>query len=94
MFHFTYRHTLRERLSGDFNLQLVMLKNELVTTCQTIALSLDVWTSKNYLPILGVIGHWFTEEFEYREKALEFKDLHGPHSGENLVQLFKLCSLN
>ena len=54
-------------------------------TCQTIALSLDVWTSKNHIPILGVIDHWLTEEFEYREKVLEFKELHGPHSGENLA---------
>lgn len=61
-----------------------MLKNELATTCQTIALSLDVWTSKNHIPIL-VIGHWLTEEFEYREKVLEFKELRGPHSGENLA---------
>ncbi|KAK9368186.1 hypothetical protein V1509DRAFT_640072 [Lipomyces kononenkoae] len=28
---------------------------------------------------------WLTEEFEYREKVLEFKQLHGPHSGENLA---------
>lgn len=62
-----------------------MLKNELATTCQTIALSLEVWTSKNHIPILGVIGHWLAEEFEYREKAVEFKELHGSHSGENLA---------
>ncbi|KAJ5642740.1 hypothetical protein N7490_006740 [Penicillium lividum] len=62
-----------------------MLENELATTCQTIALSLDVWTSKNHIPILGVIGHWLTEEFEYRENVLEFKKLHGPHSGENMA---------
>ena len=61
------------------------MKEELSATCKTIALSLDVWTSQNHLPILGVIGHWLTEEFEYREKVLEFKELHGPHSGENLA---------
>lgn len=69
----------------DFDLQRAELKEELSATCKTIALSLDVWTSQNHLPILGVIGHWLTEEFEYREKALEFKELHGPHSGENLL---------
>lgn len=62
-----------------------MLKNEIATTCQVIALSLDVCTCKNHTPILGVIGHWLTEEFGYREKALEFKALHGPHSGEILT---------
>ncbi|KAK9241907.1 hypothetical protein V1506DRAFT_509965 [Lipomyces tetrasporus] len=40
---------------------------------------------KNSLPVLGIIDHWLTEEFDYREKVLEFKELHGPHSGENLA---------
>lgn len=62
---FTSRHTLREHLLEDFDLHRMRLKNDPATTCQTIALSLDVWTSKNHIPILGVIGHWLTEESEY-----------------------------
>jgi hypothetical protein len=50
-----------------------------------LALSLDIWTSKNHLLILGIIGHWLTESFDYQEKVLEFKELSGPHSGENLA---------
>jgi hypothetical protein len=65
-------------------------------TCKTIALSLDIWTSKNQLPILCIIGHWLTDEFEYREKMLEFTELPGVHSGENLAAavealLMELC---
>lgn len=41
------RHTLRQRLMDDFDLQRVQLKEELQVSCKTIALSLDVWTSKN-----------------------------------------------
>ncbi|KAJ5082681.1 hypothetical protein N7532_011724 [Penicillium argentinense] len=82
---FSSRHTLRQRLLEDFDQQRANLKEELAATCKTIALSLDVWTSKNHLPILGVIGHWLTEEFDYRERVLEFTELHGPHSGENLA---------
>ena len=61
------------------------MKEELATTCQAIAPFRDVWNSKNHIPILGVIGHWPTEEFDYREKVLESKELHGPHSGEDLA---------
>jgi hypothetical protein len=82
---FSSRHTLRQRLLEDFDQYRVKLKEELAATCKTIALSLDVWTSKNHLPILGVIGHWLTEDFGYRERVLEFTELHGPHSGENLA---------
>lgn len=82
---FTSRHTLRQRLMDDFNVQRAQLKEELRVSCKTIALSLDIWTSKNHLPILGIIGHWFTDCFGYQEKVLEFKELLGPHSGENLA---------
>ncbi|EED11419.1 conserved hypothetical protein [Talaromyces stipitatus ATCC 10500] len=54
-------------------------------SCKTIALSLDIWTSKNHLPILRIISYWLTESFDYRESVLEFKELLGPHSGENLA---------
>ena len=87
---FTSRHTLRQRLVRDFDTQRTQLKDELATTCSTIALSLDVWTSKNQLPIIGIIGHWLTAEFEYREKVLEFGELHGVHSGENLAAAIEI----
>ncbi|KAK9364536.1 ribonuclease H-like domain-containing protein, partial [Lipomyces kononenkoae] len=82
---FTSRHTMRQRIVDDFQLYRAQLKEVLSTKCKTIALSLDVWTSKNNLPILGVIGHWLTEDFEYQEEVLEFKELEGPHSGANLA---------
>lgn len=69
----------------DFILQRAQLKEELRVSCKTIAISLDIWTSKNHLPILGIIGHWFTECFDYQERVLEFKELSGPYSGENLA---------
>ena len=82
---FTSRMTLKRRLEKEFEAQQSELKVELFSTCKTLALSLDVWTSQNHLPILGVIGHWLTENFEYREKTLEFCEVHGVHSGENLA---------
>ncbi|KAJ5742343.1 hypothetical protein N7533_011752 [Penicillium manginii] len=82
---FTSRHTLRDRIMQEFAIQRTNLKNELTLTCKTIALSLDIWTSQNHLPILGIIGHWLTDEFEYRERLLEFAELQGSHSGENLA---------
>jgi hypothetical protein len=82
---FKIRQTLRQRLVDEFDLQRVQLREELAATCKTIALSLDIWTSKNQLPILGILGHWLTEDFEYQERTLEFTVLYIPHSGENLA---------
>ncbi|KAJ5109977.1 hypothetical protein N7532_002622 [Penicillium argentinense] len=78
---FTSRHTLRDRIMQEFSIQRTKLKSELTLTCKTISLSLDVWTSQNQLPILGIIGHWLTDEFEYRERLLEFAELDCEYAG-------------
>ncbi|EED21259.1 hypothetical protein TSTA_084900 [Talaromyces stipitatus ATCC 10500] len=44
-----------------------------------------LYTSKNNLPILAMIGHWLTEDFFYKERVLEFIELHGIHSSENIA---------
>ncbi|KAJ6001200.1 hypothetical protein N7481_001609 [Penicillium waksmanii] len=79
------RHTLKRRIEAEFQRQRLQLKTELALTCRSIALSLDVWTSKNNISIIAIIGHWLTPEFTYKQKALEFAELDGAHSGENLA---------
>ncbi|GCB25878.1 putative AC transposase [Aspergillus awamori] len=81
--------TLVRRIDADFDHHRIELINELTRTCSTIALSLDVWTSKNHKAILGVIGHWLTPDFRYRERVLEFNELCGSHSGENMAEVLQ-----
>ena len=85
MLPFESRSTVKRRLDEQFDIQRQQLKEKLAITCKSIALSLDIWTSKNQLPILGIIGHWLTEDFLYKERVLEFIELQGIHSGENLA---------
>jgi len=35
--------------------------------------------------ILAIIGLWLTTEFENWQQVIEFTELQGPHSGENLA---------
>ncbi len=44
--------TLRRRIVGDFEVYRGQLREDLRVTCISIALSLDVWTSENGMPIL------------------------------------------
>lgn len=69
--------TLRRRLLVDFEASRNDIILDLKSTCTTISLSLDAWTSTNNLAILGVIGHWITPDFKYREYVLEFCELQG-----------------
>lgn len=86
---FSSSRTIARRIDLDFAQCRTQLIDELARTCSTIALSLDVWTSKNHKSILGVVGHWLTPNFEYRERVLEFSEISGSHSGENMAELLQ-----
>ncbi|KAJ9480587.1 hypothetical protein PENNAL_c0164G05839 [Penicillium nalgiovense] len=79
--------TLFNRIKEDFRKNRNRVKQELARSSRTLALSLDVWTSENQIAIMGIIGHWISPEFEKREELLEFTDICGPHSGENLAEI-------
>lgn len=38
------------------------------------------------MSIIAVIGHWLTSHFEYKERVLEFSEIQGEHTGENLAE--------
>jgi hypothetical protein len=84
---FRCRQTAASRIDAEFNLCRAQLVDDLALTCQSIALSLDVWTSKNSKAMLGVIGHWMTADFQYREQVLEFAEISGAHTGENMADM-------
>ena len=48
------------------------------------------------MSIFAIIGHWLTENFEYKEALLEFIEIEGPKSGENIggIMLDLLCELD
>lgn len=77
--------TLGRRIHEDFEILRKKLINDLNDTCTTISLSLDGWTSKNNKAIFGVIGHWITPDFQYKERLLNFAEIKGYHGGENMA---------
>lgn len=34
-----------------------------------------------------MIGHWLDSDFHYHERVLEFGEIYGPHTGENIAEL-------
>ncbi|KAJ5193615.1 hypothetical protein N7491_000946 [Penicillium cf. griseofulvum] len=42
---------------------------------------------ENQIAIMDIIGHWITPDFEKRDELLEFTEINGPHSGENLAEV-------
>ncbi|OXV05588.1 hypothetical protein Egran_06644 [Elaphomyces granulatus] len=81
---FTSRNTLSSRILAEFELDRSRLVEELAVSSQTVALSLDGWSSKNDVSILAIIGHWLSEDFIYKEAVLEFAEIEGAKTGENM----------
>jgi len=43
------------------------------------------------IPFLGITGHWVDDNWQLKETLIDFQKLSGPHSGENLQELFVEC---
>lgn len=92
------RRSVKNKLFIQLREAKAKLKDVLSSTCASISLSLDCWTSQNGLSILAVIGHWITPQFAYQVRLLLHREVSGIHSGENLAAMiydmlveFNLC---
>jgi hypothetical protein len=56
-------------------------------TSATVTLSLDGWTSQNSLSMLAINAKWLGSNFEVYQACIEFIEIEGNHSGENLAAI-------
>ena len=52
-----------------------------------IHISLDIWTSPNCLPILGIIAHYISTDNKLESAVLAMKEIQGSHKGENIAPI-------
>ncbi|KAJ5267673.1 hypothetical protein N7478_010481 [Penicillium angulare] len=79
-----------DTVSRRLDLRLDALDGELRTlmaSASSIALSLDGWTSQNSLPMLAINAHWMSSAFQQHRACIEFVEITGNHSGENLANI-------
>jgi hypothetical protein len=50
-----------------------------------MAIACDAWTSSNRLAFLAIVGSWITQDWKLEEILLDFVELHGAHSGQNMA---------
>ena len=49
-------------------------------------LACNAWTSPNRIPFLSICGAYINEDWELCESMLDFTEMKGVHSGENMVK--------
>jgi hypothetical protein len=50
-----------------------------------VHISCDLWTSPNFLAMLGVVAHFISADGRLQHCVLALKDIDGEHNGENLA---------
>lgn len=60
---------------------------DIKSTASTISLTLDAWTSQNKKSILAINITWLDKSFKRHQHCIEFVEIKGGHSGENLAEI-------
>ena len=63
-------HTFRNGVQRKLLNWTGRLRQDLAYSCHSILVSLDLWTSENQVPFLGIVGHWLTEDFKSEKNFL------------------------
>lgn len=74
-----------EKKAGDYHKRF---KDTLKNTPGQIALACDTWTSINRHAFLAITGAWISEDWEMVEVLIDFIELKGPHTGDNMASAF------
>jgi hypothetical protein len=81
----TSHNTVRTWVLRQFQIEKDKIKLQLENAKTKIHLSLDIWTSPNNKPILGVIAHYISSSGALEYIILAMKEIEGNHKGENLA---------
>lgn len=81
------RTTLRDKIVNDlYPAHQAELKAYLQAQPGAIAIAGDCWTSSNGHAFLAVVGSWITNNWTLETGLLNFIELHGAHTGDNIGQ--------
>ncbi|EUC63749.1 transposase, putative [Rhizoctonia solani AG-3 Rhs1AP] len=85
--HLIRSAALKERLFGHAEIMRRSTKQYLRDLPGLLAIACDGWTSSNRIAFLAITGSWVTLDWERQETLLDFVELQGAHSGENMADL-------
>src|SRR5690554_3832818 len=80
--------TVRAWIMETWSVSKAQLIIRLQSAVSLIHYTVDIWTSPNGIPILGVIAHFVTKEMQLERQVMALRELEGPHTGENISAAF------
>ena len=81
--------TIRRWIASEFKRQQQHIQEELSTAKSRIHITLDLWTSPNYLGLCGVVAHYLGKDLKVKSCLIGLRRIRGSHSGENIAEVVK-----
>jgi hypothetical protein len=81
----TSHNTPRDWIVTAYEDSKSTVREELAQAKSDINLSLDLWTSDNGLPMLGIVAHFINKDYAFKATLLALPKVLGSHSGENMA---------
>lgn len=83
--------TVHADLMAAFDVEFNSVKEEVNSVPGKISITMDLWTSKNFLSFMAIRAHWLDDDWHYQSKLLDFLYVEKDHTGENLSKIFDDC---
>jgi hypothetical protein len=80
-------HTVKVWLMRQYEAEKIKIISRINAARTQIHLTLDLWTSPNNLPILGVVAHYISSEKKLEKTTLALRQLTGAYTGSNIAKL-------
>jgi hypothetical protein len=79
--------TVRTWTIEAFQIEKLRAQQAVRSALSKIHFTVDLWTSTNFLALLGIIAHYFAEDGQLRQSVLALREVDGQHTGQNQAKL-------
>jgi len=78
--------TIKKDIGYGYQAAFQVIKEMIDQTCETAAITTDLWTSCAKSGYIGITCHWLTEKMELRDILICVEPIRYPHTGNNICQ--------
>lgn len=83
--------TIKADVMAAYLQKIEEIKQTLKGVPGKIAITMDIWTSKNWFAFLVIRAHWISNDWQIKSRLLDFSHIEGDHSGANQGRIFLGC---
>ncbi|CAG8493117.1 4633_t:CDS:2 [Rhizophagus irregularis] len=78
--------TIKKDIGCGYQAVFQAIKEMIIQTCETAAITTDLWTSHAKSGYIGITCHWLSDKMELYDILLCVEPIEYPHSGDNIRQ--------